>query len=457
MSIPIVIICYNNYKYIDNTVKQLTAINNDYKDQIIIVDNQSTDIATIDYLKTANVKIIRNHQNVGPWISHDVNRHIYDMLPNKFIITDPDLEFHKDTPKNFVEQLSTLSDSYQTFKIGLALDISEPHKMYKDTYMDTMTIVEWESQFWNDKIHNDTYTLYRAEIDTTFCLINKKNIYRHQIRVANNFTAKHLPWYYDDPFVCFYNIFKVYNNTKLSTMSKLINKHIDREFLKINKRDDIILIKNRSDDQNLYFWKDIYSNWEDHRFTIFDKYLNKDKIFIDIGGWIGTTCIYGSHKSKHVFVVEPEEQAFQDLVTNCKFNSTKITYIKNAVFNEGNKEVLIGKNKFLHNSKLNDSTSHIYIDNIGEGELVKTITMNDILTNYSIDSNEISLIKIDIEGGEEHILSDVYKLHELYKIPIYVAFHYTWWINPDLNRFAFLTTDQKNQIHNDPFIKMLFS
>ena len=49
------------------------------------------------------------------------------------------------------------------------------------------------------KIENEDYELYYADVDTTFCLVNnqfKKNP-SNNLRIAGNFTAKHLPWYKD--------------------------------------------------------------------------------------------------------------------------------------------------------------------------------------------------------------------------------------------------------------------
>ena len=102
MDIPILVICHNNYKYVDNTLKQIKNINNNYYKNIQILDNLSTDEKTIDYLKTVDCNVIYNKTNSGPWINSNNNSHIYNNLPNKFIITDPDLEFNKNLPSNFI-------------------------------------------------------------------------------------------------------------------------------------------------------------------------------------------------------------------------------------------------------------------------------------------------------------------------------------------------------------------
>ena len=52
MTIPIIIVCYNNYKYVDNTIKQINNINPDYTPYITIMDNNSYDEETINFLKS---------------------------------------------------------------------------------------------------------------------------------------------------------------------------------------------------------------------------------------------------------------------------------------------------------------------------------------------------------------------------------------------------------------------
>jgi FkbM family methyltransferase len=454
MNIPIIVICYNNYKYVNNTLIQIQKINEEYYKNIIIVNNNSTCIDTINFLNNVNVKIINNENN-GPWISNVKNKHIYDSLPDKFILTDPDLKFNENIPSNFIEILSELSDKYNTTKIGFALDITDFEKMYDTIYVFSIyTIYDWEKRFWANKFDNDIYELYNAEIDTTFCLINKKNIYTNFcIRIAGNFTAKHLPWYKEPKIMSIYeNYVHNTNSTDISTISKLIILYIENNYLKINKNNEQFLIKNNN--PNLTFWKDIYSNWENDTFNVFDKYLSKDKIFIDIGGWIGTTTMYGSRKSQKVYSIDANNDSFNDMIqTNCINN---YTLINKVIYNIDNIKIKIGKNKFLSDSELNDSTSQIYNENGNSDDLAETITLESIITNYQINPREISLIKVDISGGEENILNDLISIHNKYNTPIYVKFRYTWWNDPDLDRFNFLTATQKDDIKAYPFTCILF-
>ena len=460
--IPILIICHNNHIYVDNMVKQLKKINSTYTSSIKIINNASTNIETISYLKSCSIDVIQN-QNNGPWISPHINQHIYNDLPDKYIVTDPDLQLHENTPSNFIEILSKLSDDYQSKKIGFALDISDYDLMFQTkNYAGTnITIYEWEKQFWQNKINDSTYELYNAEIDTTFALINKKYIYSDIcIRIADSFTCKHLPWYKNNSLFNVYDNYQTNSNmSSISSISRTIKEYTEENFHKINKNNEIFFLNKDKNDPNLSFWLNIFHNWENETFQIFDQYLDKNKVFIDIGGWIATTCMYGGRKSKHVYVVEADNYSFSYLTSNCKLNNKNVTCINNAVYNESNLELFFGKNIFLQGSKLNDSTSQLYTNDNSTNECykIKTIRIHDIIDQYQINHNEISLIKVDIEGGEEYILNDLFDIYNSYRIPMYISFHYSWWKNKDLDRFTFLSNIHKQSITNNPFISLIFN
>lgn len=197
--IPILIICYNNYRYVENTIQQINAINSSYNDNIIIINNNSNDSDTIDYLEKLKKKsyYIINNLNISPRIDNINNVEIFNKLPDKFILTDPDLQFNKNIPKNFIDDLITISEKYKSFKTGFALDISDYNCMYQHIYTQNKNIYDWEKVNWYNSIPDEKYILYDAGIDTTFSLINKNylNNDNRTIRIAGDFTAKHLPWY----------------------------------------------------------------------------------------------------------------------------------------------------------------------------------------------------------------------------------------------------------------------
>jgi hypothetical protein len=228
--IPIIIICFNNYKYVDNTIKQIINVNNEYKKDIIVINNNSDHVDTINYLKMIDVQIINRNENTGPWICPWCNEDLYNSLPNKFILTDPDLEFNKKLPNNFIDILAKLSDEYKASKIGFAISIEDKDKMFSEIYIEdsNKTVYEHEEQFWLNKIDNNDYELYDAAIDTTFALINKEyfkefatNTY---IRVAGDFTCRHLPYYTENNILTIREQYEYYKKSRDSTTARVFFK-----------------------------------------------------------------------------------------------------------------------------------------------------------------------------------------------------------------------------------------
>lgn len=442
-----------------NTLAQLEKYENM---NIMILDNKSTCEDTVRYLKTLPHTVFWRDENLGPWISPHVNSDIYDILPSKFILTDPDLQFNPNLPSNFIEIMAELSDRHSCEKIGFALDISDFGDMFQSRYVDELTIYDWEKTFWERKVDDATYELYNSDIDTTFCLINKQHINNeYHIRIAGNFTAKHLPWYRNNKIHNDYENYTQSNKTThISSISKIIVPYMEQKYAKVSKNDQVFLIE-KEENPNLPFWVDTYSEWEHDTFAIFDHLLDKEKILIDIGGWIGTTAMYGSRKSKFVYCVEADNESFRDLSKNMATNCEKnYMLFNNAIYNVDGVDITFGKNLFLGQSKMNDSTSQIH--DVGDDQddqddnsyRIKTISLQRILT--FTDPSKISLIKVDIEGGEENILDDLFAIRMEYRTPLYISFHYDWWKDKNLDRFSYLSEKHRQAIISNPFTSILF-
>ena len=186
--LPIFIISFNNLTYVKSMVEQLKK----YTTSIYIVDNCSTYPPLLEFLDSTDVKVIRMPQNYGHTVVY--RNEIRKIGGDKYFITDPDLLLNPNLPQDFMETLNKISEKYQAYKVGFALDIT------KDIRDDVLlygyyTIKQWESQMWRYPINDSEFpNLWKTGIDTTFCLVNHtypKDIY---IRVAGNFTAVHRPW-----------------------------------------------------------------------------------------------------------------------------------------------------------------------------------------------------------------------------------------------------------------------
>ena len=439
--IPIVIICYNNYRYVENTLSQILRINKEYYNNIIILNNASTCEDTIEYLKKlggsngsnggAGIAIINNIGNFGPWIAADNNNHIYDILPDKFVLTDPDLKLNANIPSNFIDILATLSDKYKTTKIGLALDITDCDQFYPTAeYMANLSIYDWEKRFWKNKIDDPDYELYEADIDTTFCLINKRNLYSTagiQIRVAGDFTAKHIPWYIDNEI---YNMYDNYaaciNTTHISTIARIVKPYVEKNYLQVRKKDQLFLIKIDSDPLSLSFWRYTYNGWEIEMFEVFDKYLTKDTVFIDIGKRITPTSLYAARKSKRVFGIEYSDSGDSGDSDIMKDNCSNYTHIAPPPL---------------------PLPPHSLLE-----------TLETILKDGSagLAASAGSFIRVDIDGKEEDILSDLYNIHIKYGTTLFINFNYSKWNDKDIDRFPFLSLRATEIIRVYPSCYILF-
>uniref|UniRef100_A0A6C0DLT5 Glycosyltransferase 2-like domain-containing protein n=1 Tax=viral metagenome TaxID=1070528 RepID=A0A6C0DLT5_9ZZZZ len=235
MSIPIIIICFNNYKYVQNMIEQINRIQPKYKNDIVIMNNSSDDPSTLKYLKKIRLYYrVIDRDNNGPWISPDRNTDLYNELPDKFILTDPDLELNAKLPTYFIEQMVTLSDKHQIGKLGFAISIEDQDKMYPGNYMLGCSIHDWEYQYWASRINDRNYELYDAPIDTTFSLINKKYWCNWSVRMAGNFTCKHLPFYIENPIMTIEEEYKYYLKSKHSTIYKVFKPYFDEKYIVID-------------------------------------------------------------------------------------------------------------------------------------------------------------------------------------------------------------------------------
>lgn len=200
--IPIIIPCFDLVTYTAGIVNRLQKFG---LRNIILVDNGSTYPPMLDYLCNPGrgVTVVRDGRNNGP--RHAFECEIaYSSLPEYFCITDPDLQLHNDLPSDFISQLIFLTEKHKIGKAGLALDISDKDLMVTKEFkigQSDYSIWDWEIQFWKEQIDTTPVgnPVFKALIDTTFALYNKKYFVRDDflsaLRVGGNFTCKHLPWY----------------------------------------------------------------------------------------------------------------------------------------------------------------------------------------------------------------------------------------------------------------------
>jgi FkbM family methyltransferase len=167
------------------------------------------------------------------------------------------------------------------------------------------------------------------------------------------------------------------------------------------------------------FWDDASSKkWEPNTFLIFDRFIDKNHSFIDIGAWIGPTTLYGSQLSKRCYSFEPDPIAFKELKNNVILNPDLKQKIELYDYCISNKS---GKIRFGNRSNFGDSMSSILFSDLKKSLFVKSITLQKFIQQKKI--NDCNFIKIDIEGGETIVLPHIKKFLEKNKPTLHLSLH----------------------------------
>lgn len=185
-----------NFKVIINNRNRLSTTKKMVEDlfalgtkDIWILDNKSTYQPLLEWYKTlpsnVHVEYLENLGHHALFISNILDRISEDWC----FYTDADIELNKNMPSNYQDIMYEIALKHGYNKIGLALEIND----LPDHYFLKQQVIGNESGWWKNKIEDN---LYKADTDTTFCLIKKCDQFA-SLRIAGDFTAKHMPWYID--------------------------------------------------------------------------------------------------------------------------------------------------------------------------------------------------------------------------------------------------------------------
>jgi hypothetical protein len=208
--IPVYIIAYNNPTFVEQMAGQCDC----YGSNVVVVDSASTYEpmkALLDRIEATTARngvqhrVIRLERNAGPR-GGAFAPSVFSEMPRYAAVTDADLAFNPNLPPNYLEVLANLTQVHRGHKVGFALDISQPSRLWPGIYGDGLTLVDFEGMWWKTKIGagDSGLELYAASIDTTFAVYDL-DYYRPQcradschafqgLRVAGTFTAQHVPW-----------------------------------------------------------------------------------------------------------------------------------------------------------------------------------------------------------------------------------------------------------------------
>jgi FkbM family methyltransferase len=151
------------------------------------------------------------------------------------------------------------------------------------------------------------------------------------------------------------------------------------------------------------FWELYKSNaWEENTFNAFDRFLNSDFSYLDIGAWIGPTILYGAHLANSVYAFEPDCIAFGKLYANVALNSNLKDKIH--LFNFGVADKISKSRLYIGTGATSMSSTIKNGVNRKKFYFADFYDMESTIEKAQIDIYNVNFIKIDIEGGEYNLI-----------------------------------------------------
>jgi FkbM family methyltransferase len=237
------------------------------------------------------------------------------------------------------------------------------------------------------------------------CVVDQTN--RRDTAIENEVLVK--------PFLLFLNVCT-------STIRKLTH-FIKPRPIKIERYGKTFFVSGNL--EYLLFWR--LKSWERETYRIFNKFLDSNNSYIDIGAWIGPTVLYGSQIAKKVYAIEPDPIAYKELEKNISLNpelKEKIELHEKCI------NTLSGKVKFGSMLKGGDSMSSLLFTDSKTKWIVDGITFDEFIKINKV--NDCNFIKMDIEGAEEVILPTMKNYLMKKKPTLYLSIHPRFFKNPEI-------------------------
>jgi glycosyltransferase involved in cell wall biosynthesis len=177
----------NNRDRLTTTKKLVEDLLERNTQEIWIIDNASTYPPLLEWYQHVpeQVKVLRHHNggHLALWSLGVIN----NVSEEWVFYTDSDIELNPGMPKDYQRVMLEAALHYGYNKVGLALSLDDipEHYWLRDQ------VLRNEHRWWATPLAENVYV---ADTDTTFNLNRKVDQYS-SIRLAGDFTCKHVPWY----------------------------------------------------------------------------------------------------------------------------------------------------------------------------------------------------------------------------------------------------------------------
>jgi len=153
-------------------------------------------------------------------------------------------------------------------------------------------------------------------------------------------------------------------------------------------------------------------NWEPNTFRVLADNLDERTVYVDIGGWIGVTPLWASHRAKRVIIVEPDPACRAILEELCP-NYANVTLLEGA---------LSPQRSLTLNAVDGFGSSETTALAVGSRETfaVAGIKVAEIMRHVA---GERIFVKIDIEGYELEIAKEIARFADYPLVGMQCAVH----------------------------------
>jgi FkbM family methyltransferase len=173
------------------------------------------------------------------------------------------------------------------------------------------------------------------------------------------------------------------------------------------------------------FWRRFEEgSWEPNLDSVLGEHLTPSTVFVDVGAWIGPVTLMAGRICRHVHAVEPDPAALKRLHANVASSRKKNITIHATAISGQSGTLQVGRRA---DRQWGDSMTSPWFT--AETLDVPCTTLDQLIGDQQI--NNIGLIKMDIEGGEELALPPAAGfIHDL-GVPLLLSTHTALSPNPE--------------------------
>jgi FkbM family methyltransferase len=148
------------------------------------------------------------------------------------------------------------------------------------------------------------------------------------------------------------------------------------------------------------YWQAVaHGRWEPCTFAIFERFIDRQHSYIDLGAYVGVTLLYGCQLARRAYGVEADPIAFAELESNVEANRPLTDNVQVWPICIAPRS---GTVAFGNCGEGGDTASSLLFGNRRTHWMVPALSFEDFVRRHGID--DCNFIKMDIEGGEYALL-----------------------------------------------------